>query len=596
MPQQLSQAEMFPIPRPRRWDQPFDERMNAAMARQLREGVEPFRSMDDESFPRSLPLLGLIQFDCRLHELEPGQIIVREGDYGSSAFLVIEGSTRAWLNPIPANLLGRQKVRRKGFWESMAQLWRNDRVPEVRRFSRLEQDRNPNAGEPLRSAQNSPARKPEQRRDEIVANQPLFLQDIPGVLDEDQTLVIGPGELFGEVAALTRTPRPVTVVANGPCRLLEIRWQGFRDLMRYSRALKQHVDALYRENSLRTHLRETEILRGIPAEAVERLAAETRFESYGEFEWNREFGKTSQRDVAEKILAEPIIVAEGEYVNDLILIRNGFSRVSRRYGDGHQTVSYLGKGAPFGWREIVHNWRTGERQPYLLSLRAVGHVDVLKIPVRVVEQFVLPHLSPEQLPKPLSTTRGRGRRRTERGPEMDRGLLEFLVERRLVNGTRALMIDLDRCTRCDDCVRACATAHNNNPRFVRQGPQHGRWMIAHACMHCADPVCMIGCPTGAIGRESFDGVVTINDQTCIGCGTCSQSCPYQNIQMVPIRDSKGRLFVDEATEKPIFQATKCDLCVGSQTGPACQAACPHDALIRIDLNDHRTVADWTRTT
>ncbi len=595
MPESIAKVETRPIRRPRRWDQPFDERMTVEVARRLRENVEPFRSMDDSSFPAALPLLGLLQFDCRLHELEPGQIIVREGDYGSSAFLVIDGSAQALLNPIPASLLGRQKVRRKGVWESLAQLWRNDRAPEVRRFPGRENAKSAGAADRVSSAKKGRFGPPIGGRDLVPVSRRLFVQDVPGVLDDDQTLAIGPGELFGEVAALTRTPRPVTVVANEPCRLLEIRWQGFRDLMRYSRALKTHVDALYRENSLRTHLRETDLLRGIPSDAVDRLVAATRFESYGEFEWNREFGKTSQRDVAERILAEPIIVAEGEYVNDLILIRNGFARVSRRYGDGHQTVSYLGKGAPFGWREIVHNWRTGERSPYLLSLRAVGHVDVLKIPVRVVEQFVLPHLPAEQLPKPLSTTRGRGRRRTERGPEMDRGLLEFLVERRLVNGTKALMIDLDRCTRCDDCVRACATAHNNNPRFVRQGPQHGRWMIAHACMHCADPVCMIGCPTGAIGRESVDGVVTINDQTCIGCGTCAHSCPYQNIQMVPIRDSKGRLFVDEETEKPIFQATKCDLCVDSRTGPACQAACPHDALIRIDLNDHRSVADWTRT-
>ena len=43
----------------------------------------------------------------------------------------------------------------------------------------------------------------------------------------------------------------------------------------------------------------------------------------------------------------------------------------------------------------------------------------------------------------------------------------FLVEHRFVNGTASMLIDLDRCTRCDDCVRACAVAHDNNPRFVR---------------------------------------------------------------------------------------------------------------------------------
>ena len=46
-------------------------------------------------------------------------------------------------------------------------------------------------------------------------------------------------------------------------------------------------------------------------------------------------------------------------------------------------------------------------------------------------------------------------------------MLEFLVENRLINGTAMMIIDTDRCTRCDDCVRACASGHDNNPRFMR---------------------------------------------------------------------------------------------------------------------------------
>jgi len=44
-----------------------------------------------------------------------------------------------------------------------------------------------------------------------------------------------------------------------------------------------------------------------------------------------------------------------------------------------------------------------------------------------------------------------------------------------------------------------------------------------------------------------------------------------------IRDENGRL--------PIQQATKCDLCVEQRIGPACQNACPHDALYRVNMTD-----------
>ena len=155
-----------------------------------------------------------------------------------------------------------------------------------------------------------------------------------------------------------------------------------------------------------------------------------------------------------------------------------------------------------------------------------------------------------------------------------------------------MMIDLDRCTRCDDCVRACATTHDNNPRFIRHGPKYEHFMVANACMHCVDPVCMIGCPTGAIGRDLETGIVKINDSTCVGCTICANSCPYHNIRMVEIRGPRGSFIVDDVTNLPIVKATKCDLCAEQLTGPACQNACPHDALVRIDMRDLDGLANW----
>ena len=109
--------------------------------------------------------------------------------------------------------------------------------------------------------------------------------------------------------------------------------------------------------------------------------------------------------------------------------------------------------------------------------------------------------------------------------------------------------------------------------------------VTHACMHCVDPVCLIGCPTGAIHRTLSEGVVVINDATCIGCSTCANSCPYENILMVETRDPRGQLAVDPADGRPILKATKCDLCEEQLGGPACVRACPHDAMRRVDFRD-----------
>ena len=86
--------------------------------------------------------------------------------------------------------------------------------------------------------------------------------------------------------------------------------------------------------------------------------------------------------------------------------------------------------------------------------------------------------------------------------------------------------------------------------------------------------------------------MVINDDTCIGCATCANSCPYDNIRMVDVRDQAGSFIVDATMNVPIAKATKCDLCVDQLGGPACQRACPHDALKRTDMEDLRSLADW----
>jgi Fe-S-cluster-containing hydrogenase component 2 len=41
-----------------------------------------------------------------------------------------------------------------------------------------------------------------------------------------------------------------------------------------------------------------------------------------------------------------------------------------------------------------------------------------------------------------------------------------------------------------------------------------------------------------------------------------------------------------------MKATKCDLCASQHGGPACQRACPHDALRRVDMQQLPALADW----
>ncbi|MEM6654787.1 MAG: 4Fe-4S dicluster domain-containing protein, partial [Planctomycetota bacterium] len=300
---------------------------------------------------------------------------------------------------------------------------------------------------------------------------------------------------------------------------------------------------------------------------------------------------------------------EDQRADALLLIRAGFARVSERRGAGRQTVAYLGRGHAFGAEELADEFLHCRPRSLARSLHAVGYVDVLRLPRSLVRETILPTVPRadlEQLAAGLPARRAgdsnAGGAAADTAPEppprtvpLAPRTLDFLVDNRFVNGAEAMVIDLDRCTRCDDCVRACAATHGGNPRFVRQGPVHDHFQFANACMHCVDPVCMIGCPTGAIHRDAATGVVQINDPTCIGCGTCADSCPYDNIRMVDIRDASGAMLIDQTSGQPVAKATKCDLCVDQHGGPACQNACPHDALVRIDVSQVTPLQNWIAT-
>ncbi|MEX2172337.1 MAG: cyclic nucleotide-binding domain-containing protein [Pirellulales bacterium] len=566
---------MISISRPKRWDEPFGSAMTPADVARLLQ-IEPFCGMNPGEFLPQIPLAGLLLNDTRIVRYKAGDIIVREGDYGNSAFMILGGQVRVALESLRGELLGRTTLPRGGWLNAIAQLWKPQTPPEAR----------------PRLPSGSSGAAPIARR-QVDDQTHVFLQDVPRVLDETRTAILGAGEFFGELAAMSRTPRTATAFADGDAELLEIRWQGLRDLMRRAPALRKHLERLYRENSLEAHLRETPLLKSLPAADLEHVVAATVFESYGNFDWNTQFEKTRLLDPLEQIAREPIVAEEGQAPTGLLLIRSGFGRVCQRHGAGHRTVAYLGKGHVFGAEELSATARSGEPVHWHYSLRALGYLDVLRIPVEVFCKWIAPHLSQEMIadetdtqhPEPWHAGKPAATALHER-------TLDFLTDHRFINGTQTMLIDLDRCTRCDDCVQACAATHDGNPRFIRQGPVHDRFMVAHACMHCVDPVCMIGCPTGAIHRDPTTGILRINDQTCIGCATCAKSCPYQNIQMVEIRDQSGAFIFDEQTQQPILKATKCDLCADQPTGPACQRACPHEALVRIDMLAVDGVKQW----
>lgn len=593
-------AEVQVIEKPQRWDVPFaDEQPDLPGRRYMSDfriaellEIEPFCHMDADAFPRRAPLEGILRNDTRFVEFNRGEVIVRQGDYGNSAFLILEGSVRVILEGLPDDVVGRRKPKPRSWLRSLAQLLLNPRTPEVRDVEAYEAVRE-------RGDETDGKADGKGGAGVLVEDVTNVLSAMPDAFEKTKNATMGEGQLFGELAALGRMPRTATVVADEDVRLLEIRWQGLRDLRKHDEALRRHVDEQYRRYGLEAALRNSPLLAyfreaNLPAAEQQKRDDELRqiidaaqLESYGSFDWHGTYQQLRKKSV-DPLTEEPIIAAEGQYPSGVLLIRAGFARLSRKRGSGEQTFSYLRKGDIYGLAEFVHHVRHGKRVPLRATLRAVGYVDVVRIPNEIVERLIVNNLPTDSMPELPPEDGGGGA-----ASGIDPAAMEQLVENRYINGEATMLIDLNRCTRCDDCVSACASGHNNNPRFIRHGVTIGNHMVANACMHCEDPVCMIGCPTGAIHRsEGESGEVVINDLTCIGCQTCAASCPYDNIRMVEVRHASAADAVMIADGKPVLKATKCDLCVDHHGGPACQRACPHDALVRMDMHDLDALTEW----
>jgi carbon-monoxide dehydrogenase iron sulfur subunit len=137
------------------------------------------------------------------------------------------------------------------------------------------------------------------------------------------------------------------------------------------------------------------------------------------------------------------------------------------------------------------------------------------------------------------------------------------------------------CMGCRLCEVYCQMEHSRWKDLVKAYKREGRSLLpsllveerrpvcfAVQCRHCADPVCVYACLTGALRRDSDRGVVTVDAEKCIGCWTCILACPFGAIR----QDARqGRI-------------VKCDLCAGRDM-PACVANCPNEALVYVDAQD-----------
>ncbi len=391
------------------------------------------------------------------------------------------------------------------------------------------------------------------------------------------------GSFFGEGTLISGQPHTVTYWAREPCTVIEVPRRAFELYMRKPGPFRNVMDQSYTERSLASHLRLFLDSPKIDAKMLASLVQRVKLRIFA-------------RDEA--------IIREGQEADSFYLIRDGHVRVVKKMSGGDQrTVAYLNDGGYFGESSVLN----GGRRDF--SVFAMGKVEVVQVMRNDLIALVnLDDSLADRFQEKSKIQPGEGAFRE--------GFVNEVVERGVVKATSALVIHLDTCTRCGNCVKACAELHDGISRLTRRGmffeapaeenQKPEPLLVTTSCMHCLDPECMIGCPTGAITRD-VNGEVVILD-SCIGCTNCARRCPYGNISMAEIPEKEiadsayqapliggylklwrkpGTEPVSPAAEKPTQKAVvrrvavKCDLCQAYNYNHGCVHNCPYGAIERM---------------
>jgi Fe-S-cluster-containing dehydrogenase component/CRP-like cAMP-binding protein len=429
---------------------------------------------------------------------------------------------------------------------------------------------------------------------------------------------IQPQTTFGEMSVLSGERRNATVVVPPAteARVLEIQ----RPALRLLRKLKKFgplLDENYRRFGLtRTLLEVQQATRySFSSKLLEKLKTASRFTVYAK---------------------DHILLQEGEPIDRLIFIKSGWMRRVRGIAsdpmlarslasnpmlgdmvmelDDDIGFDFLGAGNWLGLDAIFSDSQTSWNYTATVMARTevleleISHLRADPVLVKMISEY-FPQFS-EADDKPPE-------------PPSNRGTVAAAAKEiatGIVDGTNLLVMDMDLCIRCGNCSMACHKVHGQS-RLLRRGIHIARpvkpnslsiqhVLLPSVCLHCRDPECLTGCPTGAIGRFS-EGHIDIDPKTCIGCGDCATQCPYNAISMVsressppplPGLSSKVKKWFSLAlpkeplavTQMQDLLAVKCNLCENTSLNPAgakkpaysCEENCPTGALVRVNPREY----------
>jgi CRP-like cAMP-binding protein/Fe-S-cluster-containing hydrogenase component 2 len=245
-----------------------------------------------------------------------GELICKEGDFGSTAFFILDGKARVSISSPMAHV--KTQGGAQGF------------------FKRLTSTLAPRESD---------------KRDEEVRDRTIPIDASVDLSYENPVAELGPGDLFGEMTCMNFYPRSATVRAESDVVAYEM-LRNVLDIMLKNKSFRAQVDQNYRKRALENHLRGVPMFADLSADFIEHL-----------------------KESVELVRFAPgqVIARQGDAADSFYLVRIGFVKISENYPGGELVLAYLSRGDYFGEIGLLGG---GVRTA---TCTALDHVEVVRV-------------------------------------------------------------------------------------------------------------------------------------------------------------------------------------------------------------------------
>src|ERR1700730_2546097 len=250
------------------------------------------------------------------HRFRAGDIICREGEFGSTAFYLLEGQAKVSISAPIAHV--KTQGGAKGYFKRLT----STLVP-----------------------------REEDKREEEARDRTIPIDASVDLAYGHPVAELGPGDLFGEMTCMNFYPRSATVIAESEVVAFEM-LRNVLDIMLKNKSFRSQLDQTYRRRALENHLRGVPMFTDLSLDFIEHLKETVELQRFAP-------GQT--------------IARQGEPADSFYLVRIGFVKISENYPGGEMVLAYLSRGDYFCEIALVGG---GVRTA---TCTALDHVELVRV-------------------------------------------------------------------------------------------------------------------------------------------------------------------------------------------------------------------------